>query len=100
MSTKTEEKPTTESGIDLGLPDWATGYALTLPCDQRTPPCPNEAEWFGNQHGCIRAHVCDKHMVACFEEVNRKIAVFGSVECRTCKQEFTNFAAFIKAVRI
>jgi len=101
MSTITEEKkPETSTGGADVVPDWAIGYTLGLPCDQKTPQCDREAEWFGNQHGCIRAHVCNEHMMACYAEVQRKIAEFGAVECRTCKREFTTFAAFIKAVRI
>lgn len=99
MSTITEEKPSTktEDGV---LPEWAIGYSLVLPCDNRTPKCDNEAEWFGNQHGCIKAHICDEHMQFTYNSVNHKIHEFGAVTCVVCKQDFTNFAAFIKAVRI
>ena len=99
MSTQTEEKPATSTGDDT-LPEWAVGYSLILPCDNRTPPCDNEAEWFGNQHGCIKAHVCDFHMRFTYEDVTRKIRQFGAVECRECKKDFTTFASFLKAVRI
>lgn len=101
MSTQTEErvKPETASGTDA-VPEWAIGYAMILPCDNKTPPCCNEAEWFGNQHGCIKAHMCDYHMQLTYNAVRAKIAQFGAVQCRACKLDFTNFAAFIKAVRI
>lgn len=96
MSTITEEKRETAPPV----PDWAIGYTLTLPCDTKTPQCPNEAEWFASQHGCLKAHICNDHMLTTFEAVNMKIAQHGSVRCPECSQDFTNFAAFIKAVRI
>lgn len=99
MSTITEEKPSTATGEDA-LPEWAIGYSLILPCDNRTPQCDKEAEWFGNQHGCIKAHVCDQHMQECYRDVCEKIEYFGAVECRICKQDFKTFSSFLKAVRI
>ena len=93
MSTDTEEKKDT-------IPDWAIGYSLSLPCDNRTPPCDNEAEWFGNQHGCYKAHICDYHMQIAYQDVSNRIAEYGAVECRRCKCIFPTFASFIKAVRI
>ena len=99
MSTATEEKPATSSGTD-SLPDWAAGYALSLPCEIRVVKCDLEAEWFGNQHGCFKAHICDDHMKQCYHDVNAKIAEWGGVQCRKCKKIFPTFPAFIKAVRI
>ena len=81
------------------IPDWAVGYSEVLPCDWN-PPCDHEAEWFGNQHGCVRANICDDHMKLCYHDVNFKIDTFGSVKCRRCRLLFTDFNSFIKAVRI
>ena len=82
------------------IPEWAAGYALILPCDKKTPSCDQEAEWFANQHGCIRAHLCDEHMQECYRDVVGKLNEWGSVRCTVCKRFFQTFDAFIKAVRI
>jgi len=93
MSSGTREETSIET-----IPDWATGYALILPCGYRA--CENEAEWFGNQHGCIKANICDYHMQKCYADAKRKLATWGTVQCRQCNLEFPTFASFIKAVRI
>ena len=91
MSTSTEDK--TEV-----IPDWAAGYGIPLPCGKKD--CNNEADWFGNQHECIRAYVCDPHMQRIYASVNRDLADWGAIECRFCHEVFITFDSFIKAVRI
>lgn len=98
MSAAVEEE--TKGNTDTGLPDWAVGYSLILPCDKKTPQCDQEAEWFANQHRCIRAHLCEDHMLECYRDVSIKIDNYGSVKCKKCERSFKTFASFIKAVRI
>jgi hypothetical protein len=81
--------------------DWCVGYGLALPCQWKEPvPCEREAEWFANQHGCIRAELCEEHLFFAYRDVAQRIAEWGSVRCRRCKQDFATPDAFIKAVRI
>lgn len=100
MSTAVEEATKEQTTYDTGIPEWAAGYGLTLPCDKRTPPCDQEAEWFASQHGCRRAHLCNDHMIDCYQEVNQIIGWMGSVRCTECGNNFETFEAFIKCVRI
>lgn len=80
------------------IPDWATGYALNVPCIWEG--CDREVEWFGNQHGCRKGHCCDFHLREYLQEINEDMGKRGYVGCLKCRGRFHDIHIYFKAVRI
>lgn len=80
------------------IPDWALGYSMALPC--LYDGCPNEAEYFANQHDCAKGYICEAHLKFLRADTYKKVKKFGCVVCGTCWSPFFTFETFIKAVLI
>jgi hypothetical protein len=78
--------------------DAIAGYAMDVPCIVKD--CDREVEWFGNQHGCVRAHMCDFHTMKFVKDVSDDLQLYGTVKCRKCEGFFKTFDSFVKLVRV
>jgi hypothetical protein len=89
----TTEKPAAARITDA-FEDVIAGYSMVFRCEH-VSGCDNEVEWYGNQHGCVQAYICDDHMTEYALEVTWELDSCGFVICRPCQRAFASWESFI-----
>lgn len=79
-------------------PEWDDWIDPPVPCV--VEGCPNPVEWWGNQHGCVRAQSCDDHTMKFVALLRGDLSANGYIDCNRCKQRFFTVDEFFTAVRI
>lgn len=90
--------PAQERGTGNGDPDWDAWLAMAVPCVVER--CDNDVEWWGNQHGCVRAQSCDDHTMKFVALLRGDLSRNGFIACNRCKRSFLSVEEFFTAVRI
>lgn len=93
-----EEELQQQRDTGNGVPEWAAGYAMAVPCI--VEGCPEDIAWWGNQHGCVKGHSCDLHTMKYIAFLRSDLSLHGYIFCNRCKQKFYALEDFFTAVRI
>lgn len=76
----------------------AMGYCLHVPCIARG--CPDDVEWWGDQHGCVDGALCDRHMAEFVAEAECSLEMVGFVLCAVCQTLYPSRDMFVQIRKI